>query len=67
MEVTKKERLQALEEQKLEEETRNNEALLQVYKSQTETLEMTVKYQSDYIESLNKQLTEKDGKVKEQQ
>ena len=67
MEVTKKERLQALEEQKLEEETRNNEALLQVYKSQTETLEMTVKYQSDYIESLNKQLTEKDDKVKEQQ
>ena len=41
-----------------------NSSLINIYKSQTENLEMTVKYQGDYIVSLNHQIKEKDDVLK---
>ncbi len=43
-EYLKKERLQALEELKLKDWFTENSSLVNIYKSQTENLEMTVKY-----------------------
>jgi hypothetical protein len=63
-EYLKKERLQALEELKLKEQFAENSSLISIYKSQTENLEMTVKYQGDYITSLNHQIKEKDDILK---
>ena len=63
-EYLKKERLQALEELKLKDQFAENSSLINIYKSQTENLEMTVKYQGDYIVSLNHQIKEKDDVLK---
>jgi len=63
-EYLKKERLQALEELKLKDQFAENSSLNNIYKSQTENLEMTVKYQGDYIVSLNHQIKEKDDVLK---